>query len=72
MKRLILSEFGTNIPELQTTEPVPIYQGKIEIREHMKCKEVQGLTWTGLVAGAFFDWSATLKYLSCVYFVYVH
>lgn len=62
VKRLILSEFGTNVPELQTTQPVPIYQGKIEIREHMKSKEGQGLTWTGLVVGAFFDWSATLYY----------
>lgn len=25
VKRLILSEFGTNVPELQTTEPVSIY-----------------------------------------------
>ena len=66
VKRLILSEFGTHIPELQTTEPVPIYQGKIEIREHMKSKEGQDLTWTGLVVGAFFDWSATLNYLLCV------
>ena len=62
VKRLILSEFGTNVPELQTTEPVPIYQGKIDIREYMKTKEGQGLTWTGLVVGAFFDWCVTLKY----------
>lgn len=56
--RIILSEFGTNVPELQTTTPVPIFQGKVEIREYMKSKEGQGLTWTGLVAGAFFDWFA--------------
>ncbi|KAK4690328.1 hypothetical protein P7C71_g6435, partial [Lecanoromycetidae sp. Uapishka_2] len=56
VKRIILSEFGTNVPELQTTKPVPIYQGKIEIRDYMKSKEGQDLTWTGLVVGAFFDW----------------
>ena len=72
VKRLILSEFGTNVPELQTTQPVPIYQGKIEIREYMKSKEGQGLTWTGLVVGAFFDWSATLSYCSPDCCVYAH
>ena len=72
VKRLILSEFGTNVPELQTTQPVPIYQGKIEIRKYMESKEGQGLTWTGVVVGAFFDWSATLSYSSSVYCVYAH
>ena len=72
VKRLILSEFGTNVPELQTTQPVPIYQGKVEIREYTETKEGQGLTWTGLVVGAFFDWSATLQYLSRVCCVYAH
>ena len=56
VKRIVLSEFGTNIPELQTTEPVAIYQGKVEIREYAKSKESTGLTWTGLVVGAFLDW----------------
>ena len=72
VKRLILSEFGTNVPELQTAQPVPIYQGKIELREYMKSQEGKGLTWTGLVVGAFFDWSATLKDLSRVYHIYAH
>ena len=72
VKRLILSECGTNVPEVQTTQPVPIYQGKVEIREYMETKEGQGLTWTGLVVGAFFDWSATLQYLSRVCCIYAH
>ena len=55
VKGLILSEFGTNVPELQTTEPVPIYQGKVEIREYMERREDAGLTRTGMVVGAFFD-----------------
>lgn len=57
VKRIILSEFGTNVPELQTTEPLAeVYRGKVEIREYMESKERDGLTWTGLVVGAFFDW----------------
>ena len=57
VKRIILSEFGTNVPELQTTEPLAeVYKGKVEIRKYMEDKEGQGLTWTGLVVGAFFDW----------------
>lgn len=57
VKRIILSEFGTNVPELQTTEPLAeVYRGKVEIRKHMEGKEGKGLTWTGLVVGAFFDW----------------
>lgn len=57
VKRIILSEFGTNVPELQTTEPVEIYKGKLEIRQYMKDREDRGsLTWSGLVVGAFLDW----------------
>ena len=59
VKRIVLSEFGTNVPELQTTEPLAdVYKGKVEIRKYMESKEGQGLTWTGLVVGAFFDWYA--------------
>lgn len=59
VKRIILSEFGTNVPELQTTEPLAeVYRGKVEIRKYMESKVEQGLTWTGLVVGAFFDWYA--------------
>lgn len=71
VKRLILSEFGTNVPELQTTEPVPIYRGKVEIRDYMKSREGQGLTWTGLVVGAFFDWSALLTTTANVMLVFL-
>ena len=60
VKRLILSEFGTNVPELQTTEPTPRYQGKIEVRDYMESKSGQGLTWTGLVVGAFLDWYVSI------------
>ena len=56
VKRIVLSEFGTNVPELQTTEPVSVFQGKVQIREYMKSRESKGLTWTGLVVGAFLDW----------------
>ena len=60
VKRIVLSEFGTNVPELQTTEPLAeVYKGKVEIRKYMESKEGHGLTWTGLVVGAFFDWYAT-------------
>ena len=49
------------MPELQTTEPLAeVYKGKVEIRKYMESKEGQGLTWTGLVVGAFFDWLASL------------
>ncbi len=68
VKRIILSEFGTNVPELQTTEPLAeVYKGKVEIRKYMESKEGQGLTWTGLVVGAFLDWytepASVLPYL---------
>ena len=57
VKRIMLSEFGTNVPELQTTAPLAeVYEGKVKIRKYMEGKEGQGLTWTGLVVGAFFDW----------------
>jgi len=56
VKRITLSAFGTNVPELQTTEPVEAFRGKVEIREFMRSREREGLTWTGLVVGAFLDW----------------
>jgi len=55
VKRIILSAFGTNVPELQTTEPVEAFRAKVEIREFMRSREREGLTWTGLVVGAFLD-----------------
>lgn len=61
VKRIILSEFGTNVPELQTTQPLAeVYKGKVEIRNYMESKVGEGLTWTGLVVGAFFDWYVLL------------
>lgn len=71
VKSLILSELGTNVPELQNSEPVPIYRGKVEIRDYMKSREGQGLTWTGLVVGAFFDWSALLTITANVMLVFL-
>ena len=65
VKRIILSEFGTNLPELQTTAPLAeVYEGKMQIRKYMEGKEAQGLTWTGLVVGAFFDWYAKTPFTS--------
>lgn len=55
-KKIVLSDCGTNVPEFQTTELLSeVHRGELEMRKYMESNEMEGLTWTGLVIGAFFD-----------------
>ena len=63
VKRYIPSEFGSNseLPELAAA--VPILESKGVIRRYLKSKEGEGLTWTGVINGPFFDWGLSLGFL---------
>ena len=43
MKKIVLSEFDTNIPELQSIEMLAeVYRGKVEICKYMESKKGNG------------------------------
>lgn len=56
VKRFIPGEFGSNSVPEAVREAVPWLQNKLNLVNHLKTKESDGLTWTSVVCGAFFDW----------------
>jgi len=56
VKRYIPGEFGSNSGSEAAREAVPIFVKKWEIRNYLVEKEREGLSWTGVICGAFFDW----------------
>lgn len=56
VKRFIPGEFGSNSAPETAREAVPWFQNKVDIVEYLKGKEGEGLTWTSVICGAFFDW----------------
>ena len=42
---------------------VPIFKGKIVMRDYLISKESEGLTWSGLLNGPFFDWGMQVGFL---------
>ena len=57
VKRYIPSEFGSNRqdPEVMASMK-PVFGGKEVVTEYLKTKESEGLTWSAVVTGPFFDW----------------
>ena len=56
VKRYFGPEFGGKSMEPRVIEAVPMFQGKRNIAEYLISKEAEGLTWTGVLTGNFFDW----------------
>lgn len=56
VKRFIPGEFGSNSAPQAVRDAVPWFQGKMDIVNYLKSKEKEGLTWTSLICGSFFDW----------------
>lgn len=56
VKRFIPSEFGVNTRQVRDLPIGKILQGKIGVVDYLKEKEAEGLTWTGISTGLFFDW----------------
>jgi uncharacterized protein YbjT (DUF2867 family) len=59
--RFIPTEFGS-VPEGEDAEN-PVFGGKREIREYLETKKGQGLTWTGIANGFFFEWGIETGFL---------
>lgn len=59
VKRFLPSEYGgdASLPDLENIAPFAV-QKKIII-EYLKTKESQGLSWTAISVGAFFDYVST-------------
>ncbi|PKK46417.1 hypothetical protein CI102_7801 [Trichoderma harzianum] len=55
VKRFLSTEYGgdTSLPEIEKF--TPFAQGKKEVFSYLKSKEPEGLTWTALYTGPFFD-----------------
>ncbi|KAF3057584.1 hypothetical protein CFAM422_012445 [Trichoderma lentiforme] len=55
VKRFLPSEYGgdTSLPEIEKF--TPFAKGKKEVFSYLKSKESEGLTWTALYTGPFFD-----------------
>lgn len=63
VKRYIPGEFGSNteVPEVNAANP--LFHFKLVVQGYLKSKESEGLTWTGVLNGAFFDWGLTSGFL---------
>lgn len=56
VRRFIPSEFGVDTSSPTLGEYVPPVKAKTATVGYLKTKEHTGLTWTGVIVGAFFDW----------------
>ncbi|KZF22473.1 NAD(P)-binding protein [Xylona heveae TC161] len=63
VKRFIPSEFGSNIWDKKTLELVPVFGKKKDVVEYLRSKESDGLTWTDIITGPFFDWGLKAGFL---------
>lgn len=63
VERFLPSEFSSNTLSDTVQELVPVFQGKKEVLDYLKSKEIEGMSWTGIASGLLFD---------CVCKQYVH
>ncbi|KAG9228733.1 hypothetical protein BJ875DRAFT_226777 [Amylocarpus encephaloides] len=57
VKRFIPSEYGTNMLNANLVKLFsPRLDAKVDVLELLRTKESEGLSWTGIATGPFFDW----------------
>ena len=56
LRRFIPGEFGSNSASQSARDAVPFFQKKLDLVNYLRGKESEGLTWTSVICGAFFDW----------------
>ena len=57
VKRFLPSEFGSNTKNPKGRSVIPmLFDGKTSAVDYLKSKEKDGLTWSAIVTGPFFDW----------------
>lgn len=57
VKRFIPAEFGYDSGNANAIAILPALQIRVDIVEYLRTQERNGLTWTALITGPFFDWS---------------
>jgi hypothetical protein len=63
VKRYVSSEFGSDTDDDAVVKAVPgLFTAKQLARDYLKGKEKQGLSWTGIVNGPFFDWVSAVAW----------
>ncbi|KAF2663932.1 NAD(P)-binding protein [Microthyrium microscopicum] len=63
VKRFFTSEFGSDTRDPEVRKAVTFFQPKHDAVEYAKSKESQGLTWTAIITGPFFDWGLKMGFL---------
>lgn len=63
VKRFIPSEFGSNTQNKAALDFVPMFAMKNQVTDYLKTKEAEGLTWSAIITGAFFDWGIQTGFL---------
>jgi len=63
VKRFLPSEYGADTSNKAVQAKVPIFGAKTATVEYLRSKEKDGLSWTGLVTGPFFDWGLGTGFL---------
>lgn len=63
VKRFLPSEYGMDSSNPQGFELLPALATKRSQVEYLATKEKEGMSWTALIVGAFFDWSILNGYL---------
>jgi uncharacterized protein YbjT (DUF2867 family) len=56
VKWFIPSEFGHDTTNPMVTELLDLFQVKVQVVQYLRTKEKEGLSWTSLLTGFFFDW----------------
>ena len=63
VQRFIPGEFGSNSASSAARDAVPIFGQKWAINRLLVEKQSEGLSWTGIICGAFFDWGLQVGFL---------
>ncbi|TKA52882.1 hypothetical protein B0A49_13447 [Cryomyces minteri] len=63
VKRFIPGEFGSSTDNPKAVEMVPLFQMKKDTIDYLQSKEKEGMTWTGIICGGFFDWGVQNGFL---------
>lgn len=57
------SKFGHDTTNPRVVEVLPLFQEKVKIVDHLRSRERDGLSWTSLHTGFFFDFGLTFDLL---------
>jgi uncharacterized protein YbjT (DUF2867 family) len=63
VKRFIPSEFGGDTRSDETAKAIPLFAVKKGVVEYLRTKESEGLSWTAVWTGPFFDWGLLASFL---------